>query len=117
MADNNGSKSRQKISITIPNEELEILDAFCRYHFMCRSSAISFLLARGLCSESMETDGFNFDSPFYVEKRDDGSSYVIKRKDVKDSKVEWKFVCGKNSQGKICTVSSEDFSDLENLED
>lgn len=117
MSDNNGSKSRQKISITIPNEELEILDAFCRYHFMCRSSAIAFLLAKGLFVESMETDGFSFDSPFCVQERYDGSSYVIKRKDVKESNSEWVFACGKNSQGKICTVSSEDFVDLKNLED
>lgn len=113
MAINNGSPFKEKISITMPVEMLEILNNYCEYHGMCRSSAIAFLLAQGLCSESIRTNGFDFDSVFSIEVGEDGKEYIIKRSQVTNINENnyWVYSIGKNKQGKECIISSDDFKD------
>lgn len=112
MADNNGSVYKEKLSITLPVQMIEVLDDFCKYHGMKRSSAIAFLLAQSLAVESAKTNGFDFESVYDVVEVD-GKEYVLKRKDVtfKDGHDigRWIYALGRNNQGKVIAVSSDDF--------
>lgn len=109
MADNNGSKFKEKISISIPVEMLEVLENFSNFYGMSRSSAISFLLAQGLCFESSKTNGFDFESIVVSDVDRTGNRYTLKRKDVDANIGHWEYTIGRNNQGKFVIVSSEDF--------
>lgn len=114
---NNGSKYKDKVTITLPVQMIEVLDSYCKYHGMKRSSAIAFLLAQSLAVESVKTNGFDFDSIYDVVTAEDGKEYRLKRKDVQFKNGcdvgYWVYALGKNNQGEIVFVSSKDFEDVE----
>ena len=103
---------KDKFSICLPKQLVNVLDDFCKYHGMKRSSAIAFLLAQSLAVESAKTNGFDFDSIYDVVTAEDGKEYRLKRKDVffkNGSDVGyWVYSLGKNNQGEIIFVSSDD---------
>ncbi len=100
-----------KFSITLPPEMSDILDSFCKYHSMNRSAAIAYLLAKGLCMESNETNGFDFDTPYAIATGEDGKDIILKRSECVPKTFSWTYAIGKNNQGKYISVSSSDFSD------
>ena len=107
-------KLREKVSISLPPEMLEVIDSYCEFHSMSRSSAIGYLLARSLCHESYTTEGFDFNSPYIVEQLEDGTEYVLRRADVKtrDPKSSgytgWVFSM-MNKSKQVVIVHEEDF--------
>lgn len=105
-----------KLSITLPAEMVDILDLYCDYNSMKRSSAIAYFLASGLCYESAKTNGFDFDMPYVIERTEDGEDVCFKRSEIRQERTEWCYSLGANRQGKIVSVTSKDISEL-NSED
>lgn len=105
-----------KLSITLPAEMVDILDLYCEYNSMKRSSAIAYFVASGLCYESSKTNGFDFDMPYVVERTEDGEDVCIKRSQIVQQNTEWCYSLGANRQGKIVLVNSKEVSEL-NSED
>lgn len=104
------AKQYTKINVTIPNEMLEILDMYADYEGLTRSSALGFLLAKGLLFESSRTNGFDFESPFDVFTKDNGESVTIKRSDVQNlTSVSWTMLIGRNKRKEEVIVSNDDF--------
>lgn len=104
-------KLREKVCISLPPEMLEVIDSYCEFHSMSRSSAIGYLLARSLCYESYTTEGFDFNSPYIVEQLEDGTEYMLRRADVKTRKpnsVGWVFSM-MNKSKQVVVVSEDDF--------
>lgn len=106
-----GKRVKNQFSITLPCEMSEILDSFCAYYGMNRSAGIAYLLAKGLCYESISTNGFDFDTPYFVEISDDGKEVAVKRSECIPREFTWTYSIGKNKQGEFVSVSSSDFSD------
>ncbi|MDE6087783.1 MAG: hypothetical protein K2G25_05295 [Oscillospiraceae bacterium] len=106
-----GHRVKSQFTITLPREMAEILDSFGKYHGMNRSAAIAYLLAKGLCHESALTNGFDFDTPYFVEISDDGREVSVKRSECIPRSFTWTYSIGKNKQGEFVSVSSSDFSD------
>ena len=116
MADNNGSPYREKISITLTNEILEILEQFGNYHNMSRSACIGYLLSEGLLMEYRKTNGFDFNNEFAFYDEDDGNRVILKRSECNPNRnCEWSFCIGTNKQGKPIISNIEDFLEDEDL--
>lgn len=112
------AKQYSKINVTMPNEMLELLDMYADYEGLSRSSALGFLLAKGLLFESSRTNGFDFDNPFEVYSNDDGASVILKRKEMNNISVTWQMLIGRNKRKESIIVSNEDFEqDIESPSD
>lgn len=109
------AKQYTKINVTMPNEMLELLDMYAEYEGLTRSSALGFLLAKGILFESTRTNGFDFESPFDVFTKDNGESVTIKRSDIKNlSSVSWTMLIGRNKRQEDVIVSNNDFDEHDN---
>lgn len=95
-----------KFHISLPNDLVEVLDAFADYRGFTRSGAVAYLLARGLCYEVSQTDEFNFNNVFDIYTDSDGKKVVLRRKDVNVDRHNyfWEFSLGKNKK-----ISDKDF--------
>lgn len=103
-----------KLNISLPQEMLEIIDMFAEYEGLTRSGAIGYLLAQGLCMQSMRTNGFDFDNTFDVITLDNGETVTLKHSDVMNNRtVEWVMSCGRNRRKEIVTVSDKDFHEID----
>ncbi len=107
-----------KLSITLPAEMVDILDMYCEYNSMKRSSAIAYFMASGLCYESEKTNGFDFEMPYCVGRTEDGKNVYLKYCEIRQEETNWYYSLGSNRQGKIITVDSKEISELnsENFE-
>ena len=106
-------RNYEKIAISMPAEMLEVIELYAEFEGLSRSSAIGFLLARGLALESARTNGFDFDSPIDVYSNDNGETVTIKRSNVKEHKtVEWVMSCGRNKRREFVTVTDKDFEEV-----
>lgn len=97
-----GNRLKEKISICLPAEMLEVLDDYCQYHGFSRSGGIGYLLARALCEESVKTDGFDFNTPYAFIESKDGEEIVLTRADVtlNTSTSGWSFSMIKSRRGR-----------------
>ena len=105
-------KKYSKVNISLPTEMLEVLDLYAEYEGLTRSGAIGYLLACGLCQESLRTGGFDFDGEYDYEISEDGEKIVLKRSDIKNLKtVEWYMCCGMNRRKEQVIVDFNDFKE------
>lgn len=106
------SGNKEKISICLPSEMLEVLDSYCEFYCMSRSSAIGYLLATSLSTESFKTKGFDFESPYVIEKMPNGEDYILKRSDVltRETVGEGWIFSMVNKAKRFVVVSESDFS-------
>lgn len=87
-----------KFAISLPSALLEVLDSFAEYEGFTRSSAVAYLLAKGLSEQANLTNDFDFNKAFDVYTSEDGRSIYLRRKDVNFScDSVWCFRLGRNS--------------------
>ncbi len=101
-----------KLSITLPAEMVDILDLYCEYNSMKRSSAIAYFMASGLCYESEKTNGFDFEMPYCVGRTDDGKNVYVRHCEIRQEETNWYYSLGYNRQGKTIIVDSKEIAEL-----
>ena len=102
-----------KLNISLPQEMLEIIDMYAEYEGLTRSGAIGYLLAQGLCMQSMRTNGFDFDNTYDVITLDNGETVTLKHSDAMNNRtVEWVMSCGRNRRKELVTVTDKDFKEI-----
>ena len=94
-----------KFAISLPNELVEVLDSFAEYEGFTRSSAVAYLLAKGLSYQASVTNDFDFNNFFDIYTSEDGEEIFLRRKDVRllDGAV-WCFRLGRNT-----VITNKDF--------